>query len=430
MGAHLTTRLDKSMKSSIFLLTLLLMRVSSRSIEQVEKRDTEGDCMCLERSEDLIGNLIKGQYKYIDPVGSLIEVNYSMNPDKTNYVEDRRVYKNYKSSGSSSGLTAEQVVEKVLTDITPTVISVVQTSVQGSQVGTPGVQERLVQTIIIGLRPVVFRVVEEALIETSTTHLDSGDLTDMIIMQLTPIVEQGVQQESQALLASQAADLEDQVVRQVISSLKTTVIRIVQATVSTSGVDLTNVESLLQTILIQLKPVVRQEVENALRVTSVTGINAESLTNRIVLEITPFVRQALQQKVQDNALSEDQVVQLIITDLKPTVIRIIQATVASGNVDLSNINQLLSTILVQLRPVVLNEVNSALATSTVAGNINANSLTDRIIREITNFVRQVLESEVRKATANVVKQGPTDLKSIFGIAQWSISEFCKVSRLL
>ena len=124
---------------------------------------------------------------------------------------------------------------------------------QGSQVGTPGVQERLVQTIIIGLRPVVFRVVEEALIETSTTHLDSGDLTDMIIMQLTPIVEQGVQQESQALLASQAADLEDQVVRQVISSLKTTVIRIVQATVSTSGVDLTNVDSLLQTILIQLK---------------------------------------------------------------------------------------------------------------------------------------------------------------------------------
>ena len=98
------------------------------------------------------------------------------------------------------------------------------------------------------------------------------------------------------------------------------------------------------------------------------------------MEITPFVRQALQQevqKVQDNALSEDQVVQLIITDLKPTVIRIIQATVASGNVDLSNINQLLSTILVQLRPVVLNEVNSALATSTVAGNINANSLTDR-----------------------------------------------------
>ena len=124
---------------------------------------------------------------------------------------------------------------------------------QGSQVGTPGVQERLVQTIIIGLRPVVFRVVEEALIETSTTHLDSSDLTDMIIMQLTPIVEQGVQQESQALLASQAADLEDQVVRQVISSLKTTVIRIVQATVSTSGVDLTNVDSLLQTILIQLK---------------------------------------------------------------------------------------------------------------------------------------------------------------------------------
>ena len=77
------------------------------------------------------------------------------------------------------------------------------------------------------------------------------------------------------------------------------------------------------------------------------------------------------------------------------------ATVASENVDLSNIDGLLRTILVQLRPEVLNAVNNAMAQSTVAGNINADSLTDRIIREITTFVRLALEEEVLKATSNL-----------------------------
>jgi hypothetical protein len=102
------------------------------------------------------------------------------------------------------------------------------------------------------------------------------------------------------------------------------------------------------------------------------------------------------QKVQANALTEDQVVQLIITDLRPTILRIIQATVSSSSVDLSNTEGLLKTILVQLRPVVLQEVRSALSQSQVAGNINANSLTDRIILEMTPFVRQALQNEVQK----------------------------------
>ena len=73
-------------------------------------------------------------FSYIDPVGSLIEVNYSMNTDKTDYVEDRRVYKNYVNSGvpdTSGGLSAEEIVEKVLKDLTPTVIQVVRVTVQG-----------------------------------------------------------------------------------------------------------------------------------------------------------------------------------------------------------------------------------------------------------------------------------------------------------
>ena len=74
---------------------------------------------------------------------------------------------------------------------------------------------------------------------------------------------------------------------------------------------------------------------------------------------------------------------------------------ASENVDLGNIDELLRTILVHLRPVVLNAVNNAMAQSSVAGNFNADSLTDRIIHEITTFVRLVLEEEVLKATSNL-----------------------------
>ena len=47
-----------------------------------------------------------------------------------------------------------------------------------------------------------FRVVEQALIETSSTYLDAGELTDLIITQLTPIVEQGVSNESANLQES------------------------------------------------------------------------------------------------------------------------------------------------------------------------------------------------------------------------------------
>merc|ERR1712227_578343 len=416
------------------------MGVSSRPQIENYSVDLPGndqeDCVCLSKTEERMGNVIKGQYSYIDPVGSLIEVNYSMNTDKTDYVEDRRVYKNYVNSGvpdTSGGLSAEEIVEKVLKDLTPTVIQVVRVTVQGSEVdlSAPGAQAELVQTIIIRLRPVVFRVVEQALIETSSTYLDAGDLTDLIITQLTPIVEQGVSNESANL--QESVDLQNfelQVVQEVSQSLKPTIIRIIQVTVAESSVDLSNFEVLFETIITALKPVVYTEVDRALTSSKYANkIDPNTLAQKIILEISPYVREALQKEVkriQDNTLTEDQVVQLVITDLKPTIIRVVQATVASENVDLSNIDGLLRTILVQLRPVVLNAVNNAMAQSTVAGNINADSLTDRIIREITTFVRLALEEEVLKATSNleneVVEQVITELKpTVIRIIQATVS---------
>merc|ERR1712062_570383 len=384
--------------------------------------DDNSDCTCLMRSERVEGNKIVGKYSYVDPVGSLIEVSYEMNRDKTNYVESRKVIKNYKSSATGSvtgnaGLTAQEVVEKVITDITPTVVLVVRNTVQDSKadLSSESARRQLVQNIIIKLRPVVFKVVTEVLRETGTTYLDAGELTDLIILQLTPVIESGVNEEAQALIANslaQKSKLEDDIVLEITTSLRPTIIRIIQASVQSS--DLSDIESLFRAILSRLRIVVLKEVQDALASSPLNlNIDANQLTDRIMLELTPFVRQALEAEVQKlqatNSLSEDQVVRIIINDLKPTVIKVVRATVSSKD-DLTDPDGLLRTILNQLRPVVLNEVQKALSTSTVAGNINANSLTERIILELTPFVRQALQEEVGKVTSQLEGQVVNQVK--------------------
>merc|ERR1711953_1021706 len=420
-----------SAMKSLFLATFLFCGVLSRP--QVELRpqvysatlgeDDNSDCTCLMRSERVEGNKIVGKYSYVDPVGSLIEVSYEMNRDKTNYVESRKVIKNYKSSATGSvtgnaGLTAQEVVEKVITDITPTVVLVVRNTVQDSKadLSSESARRQLVQNIIIKLRPVVFNVVTEVLRETGTTYLDAGELTDLIILQLTPVIESGVNEEAQALIANslaQKSKLEDDIVLEITTSLRPTIIRIIQASVQSS--DLSDIESLFRAILSRLRIVVLKEVQDALASSPLNlNIDANQLTDRIMLELPPFVRQALEAEVQKlhaaNSLSEDQVVRIIINDLKPTVIKVVRATVSSTQVDLTNPDGLLRTILNQLRPVVLNEVQKALSTSTVAGNINANSLTERIILELTPFVRQALQEEVGKVTSQLEGQVVNQVK--------------------
>ena len=94
-------------------------------------------------SEELVGGKIKGVYSYIDPVGSLIEVNYSMNPDKTDYLEERKVIKNYENDLRGAGtLSVEEVVERVLNELTPTVIEVVRSTVQSSSFDLSSAQAR------------------------------------------------------------------------------------------------------------------------------------------------------------------------------------------------------------------------------------------------------------------------------------------------
>ena len=97
------------------------------------------------------------------------------------------------------------------------------------------------------------------------------------------------------------------------------------------------------------------------------SINAQSLISRIITEITPFVRQALVQEVQkvqgQRSDIEDRVVNQVTNQLRPNVLKIVQASVSNAGIDTSDTTQLLEIIMVQLRPVVLGEVQTALRTS-------------------------------------------------------------------
>ena len=101
--------------------------------------------------------------------------------------------------------------------------------------------------------------------------------------------------------------------------------------ITESSVDLSNFEVLFETIITALKPVVYTEVDRALTSSKYANkIDPNTLAQKIILEISPYVREALQKEVkriQDNTLTEDQVVQLVITDLKPTIIRVVQGSI-------------------------------------------------------------------------------------------------------
>ena len=90
---------------------------------------------------------------------------------------------------------------------------------------------------------------------------------------------------------------------------------------------------------------------------------------------------------------------------------------------MSNIEALFRTIIRALRPVVYAEVQKALSSATLSYNVDANALTDLIMKEISPFVREALKQEVRQVTIKAPtrpRPAPaakaTDLTSIFGIS--------------
>merc|ERR1711881_700026 len=92
----------------------------------------------------------------------------------------------------------------------------------------------------------------------------------------------------------------------------------------------------------------------------------------------------------------NQVVQSVKSDLEPIIIRIIRQTVRSSNADLTQYDNLVQTIISQLRPVVLAEVTKALSTSPKFSSLDARDLTERILIKITPFVKEGIEEQIRE----------------------------------
>ena len=111
-------------------------------------------CTFLSQSQEMVGNLIKGEYTYQDPIGSKITVTYQVNRDGTDYVERRKIIKGYATDGQEKKITADQIVNQVVTELKPTVITVIKTTVANSKVDIK-TYGNLVDVILTQLKPVV-----------------------------------------------------------------------------------------------------------------------------------------------------------------------------------------------------------------------------------------------------------------------------------
>merc|ERR1711899_442617 len=323
-------------------------------------------CTFLSQSQEMVGNLIKGEYTYQDPIGSKITVTYQVNRDGTDYVERRKIIKGYATDGQEKKITADQIVNQVVTELKPTVITVIKTTVANSKVDLK-TYGNLVQVILPQLKPVVPAAVNNALATSPHDHLDANELITRILEKLRPFVEEALRKE---VLAQKPEFTEDDIVKEVEEALEPTIISVISGAVRNSKdkslfSDKASQEKLVQTIVTQLQPVVLQAVQRALDVHNSNGFDAKSLTVRIIRELTPHVREG------------------VIAEIR----RLEQ--------ELSKYGNLVETILAQLRPVVLAQVKAALANSEYANLLDAKEMTEEIIRRLRLVVEQGVKEQAR-----------------------------------
>jgi hypothetical protein len=104
---------------------------------------------------------------------------------------------------------------------------------------------------------------------------------------------------------------EDDIVSTVIAQLRPNIVRIIRVSVESSGVNLSNYDTLVEDIIVQLRPVVSGAVQAA--VSGSAGLNADNLKEKIIQQLRPFVVEGVQKEViqiqgqsSAPALSEEQ----------------------------------------------------------------------------------------------------------------------------
>jgi len=300
-------------------------------------------------------------------------------------------------------VSEEDIVAIVIKQLQDTVVQVIKSAVASStDSNLLSNQEKLVQTIVTQLRPVVLQSVQRAIKANNAQQYNANTLTGRIVTELTPFVRRGVGQQILELQQQQQANA-GKIVTSVIQDLRPIIIKIIRESVRNYQGDLSQYGNLVETIITQLRPVVLAEVKRALATSSYKGLDAQDLSNNIIIQLRPFVEEGVQEQVrllqEELALNADTVVKSVITSLRPIVIRVIRQTVRSSNADLSKYENLVQTIITQLRPVVLAEVTKALSSSPKYSSLNARDLTERIIVKLTPFVEEGVQEQIREIEA-------------------------------
>jgi len=196
-----------------------------------------------------------------------------------------------------------------------------------------------------------------------------------------------------------------EVVTLITTDLHDVVVEIVRKVVlaSTSGYS----EALVDEIMIAVQPVVQNAVDNALRVTQYKHLVSKSsqLINGITVELRPFVVEALKREIaiQRPSISVDQVIELVIRQLRVSFESRIRQLVAGYSIDaLGNTDALVQRILRELRAEILSAVQAAL-TANNALSYNAEEITQSILVQITSFVRQLVLQQVELREQNFIQ---------------------------
>jgi len=196
-----------------------------------------------------------------------------------------------------------------------------------------------------------------------------------------------------------------EVVTLITTDLHDVVVEIVRKVVlaSTSGYS----EALVDEIMIAVQPVVQNAVDNALRVTQYKHLVSQSsaLINGITVELRPFVIEALKREIaiQRPTISVDQVIELVINQLRVSFESRIRQLVAGYSIELlGNTDALVQKILLELRADILSAVNAALAANN-AQSYNADEIVQRILVQITSFVRSMVVQQVQVREQNFIQ---------------------------
>lgn len=373
-------------------------------LQDLEHSLPEGCTFISSSKEESADGVITGEYSYKDPIGSTITVTYSVNADGTNYTESRKILKAYETDLvqiSGSGLiTVTEVVQQISSDLESTVISIIKKLVLSANIDL-GNSAAFVDTIMVQLRPVVKASVNTALATSQYQHLSANDLIEQIIINLRPFVVEALRKEVIAVQQQQSLITVEQVVKEISLDLEPTVIRIIKTLVASANIDLGQTNSFVDTIMVQLRPVVEASVNNALATSKYQHLSALELIEQITINLRPFVVEALRKEViavqQKPQISEAQVVELVINQLRETIIAIIRQTVSASSFDvLNNEDSLVNAILTQLNGVVLTSVQNALKVNGIT-TLNDQSLTAKIILEITPFVKAGVSQQIEEA---------------------------------